>query len=84
MQDKWCIEERIKLVVVNSLSLNLKPDEVGEQLSELFGMDSLGVLEFVSGLEEEFEITIEPEKLELRTLGNLTLLTAYIRSCERH
>jgi acyl carrier protein len=83
MQNRSDVEERIKRVVINSLSLNLKPNEVGQQLSDLFGMDSLGVLEFIAGLEEEFGLTIEPEKLEIRVLGSLPLLAAYIQSRER-
>jgi acyl carrier protein len=48
------------------------------KLDESVGLDSLAVLEFVTALEKEFAITIEPELLRLDFVSDLGQLAAYI------
>ncbi len=56
---------RIKRVFLTSLHLNLSEADLDfeHSLDEVVGLDSLAVLEFVTALEKEFGITIEPELL---------------------
>ena len=51
---------------METLELNLDSDVIGEgtNLDELFGLDSVAIIEFVLGIEKEFGITIESDKLE--------------------
>ena len=71
---------RIRKVFVDSLGLNLNAAELDyeRKLDEYAGLDSLAVLEFVTALEKEFDITIEPELLRLEFVRDLPELAAYI------
>lgn len=73
-------KKRIGRVLVETLELNLDSDVIGEgtDLDQLFGLDSVAIIEFVLGIEKEFGITIEPDKLEPGLITNLDKLTAYI------
>jgi acyl carrier protein len=80
MIDESEIASRIRKVLIDALSLNLEEEDLrySEKLDELVGLDSLAVLEFVTALEKEFGITIEPEQLELEVLRDPNKLAAYI------
>lgn len=80
MIDESGIASRIRKVLIDALSLNLKEEDLrySKKLDELVGLDSLAVLEFVTALEKEFGITIEPEQLELEVLRDSERLAAYI------
>ena len=71
---------RIRRVFVESLCLNLKDEELHyeNRLDESVGLDSLAVLEFVTALEKEFGITMEPELLRLDFVRDLPRLAAYL------
>jgi acyl carrier protein len=73
------IANRIRSVFVQSLVLNLSPDETARisDLSSVAGLDSLSLLAFVAGLEKEFSHQIDPEHLKLAFLGDLQALTDY-------
>lgn len=74
------VKSKIRRVMINTLELNLKADEIGDSTNfdDLFGLDSIAVIEFVIALEKEFEITIESEYLDSKSLKNLDGLSAYI------
>lgn len=80
--DPTGIAARIRRVLIDSLSLDLRDEEVAyaERLDEVVGLDSLTVLEFVAALEKEFAIVLDPEHLELEKLKDLAALTSYIRA----
>jgi acyl carrier protein len=65
--EKSDITRRIRLVFVKSLDLNLDPDDPSfpSDLSSVAGMDSLALLQFLAGLEEEFCLQIEPDNLNM-------------------
>src|SRR4029077_16997302 len=71
---------RIRKVFVESLHLNLKEEDLDyeRKLDETVGMDSLAVLEFVTALEQEFGVTIDPEMLRLDFVRGLLPLASYI------
>jgi len=71
---------RIRKVFVESLHLNLKEEDLDyeRKLDETVGMDSLAVLEFVTALEQEFGVTIDPEMLRLDFVRDLRQLASYI------
>ena len=65
---------------VESLGLNLSEAELDyeRKLDEYAGLDSLAVLEFITAIEKEFGITIEPELLRLDFVSDLGELAAYV------
>jgi acyl carrier protein len=65
------ILEKVKSVVVDQL--NVEEDEVVDDASFIddLGADSLGIVELVMALEEEFGISIPDEDAEnIKTVGN--------------
>lgn len=78
--------DRIRRVFVESLHLNLRPEDLSyeDKLDEAVGMDSVAVLEFVAALEKEFAITFEPEMLTIDVIRDLRQLAAYLEErCAR-
>ena len=78
--DENNIISRILRVFEEALSLNLgliDESVQGSDLSLIVGLDSLAILEFVAGLEEEFNMEIEMERLNTEFLGDLEALVAY-------
>jgi len=73
------IVNRICAVFVRSLAVNVDTQNlpVVQDLSSVTGLDSLAMLRFVAGLEEEFGVEIEPERLNIQFLSNLQALTEY-------
>jgi len=71
---------RIRRVFVESLGLNLSEADLDyeRKLDEYAGLDSLAILEFITALEKEFGITIEPELLRLDFVSDLQELAAYV------
>ena len=74
------IRDRIRRVFIESLRLNIRENELSyeDKLDEVAGMDSIAVLEFVTALEKEFDISFEPEMLTIHVVGDLTRLVDYV------
>ena len=80
---------RIRKDFVESLHLNVRDEELPyEQMLEgAVILDSIAVLEFVTAVEKEFGITMEPKFLEVEFdfLRDLSVLGSYIeRRIETH
>jgi acyl carrier protein len=71
-----------RLVKVMNLALGTNIDEHGfsqvRRLDELIGFDSLTLLEWVAALEEEFQVTLPPERLRLEFLVDLDGMADYL------
>lgn len=67
---------------MDSLGLNLSEADLDyeRKLGEYAGLDSLAALEFVTALEKEFGITIEPELLRLEFVRDLDELAVYLEN----
>ena len=74
------IEKRILQVLESTLSVNLTLEEFRstKRLNSLMGMDSMAILEFVAGLENEFQFIFPPERLESDLLTDIPELVSYI------
>jgi len=74
------IKDRIKRVIIRDLQINLREDEIRsmKKLDDLFGMDSVAVIELIIGLEKEFNITIQPGYLDYQIFRDLDALTDFI------
>ncbi len=77
--------DRIRRVFVESLQLNVRAEDLPyeQKLDEVVGLDSLAILEFVTSVEKEFGVTIEPEWLRIDFLRDLPQLAAYIQDRTR-
>jgi len=86
MTSEESLKNRIRRILIDSLELKLQADEIEDSTNfdDVFGLDSVAVIEFVIALEKEFQITIAPEYLDSKNLKNLDRLSAYIKkSTER-
>jgi acyl carrier protein len=71
---------RIRRIFIESLHLNLREEDFSYEakLDEAVGLDSVAVLEFVTGIEKDFGITFEPEMLTIVLVRDLKKLAAYV------
>ena len=71
---------RIRRVFVESLHLNVRDNQVPyeQMLEEVAMLDSIALLEFVTAVEKEFGIKVEPELLDFDFLRDLPGLASYI------
>ena len=76
------IKERIKQFVINNFLLGIGSSTLNDDDSFLEKgiIDSTGVLELVSFIEEAFSIKVEDEELIPDNLDSLNKVTAYVHS----
>lgn len=74
------IENRIVQVIIRDLELNISQDELqsATRLDELFGMDSIAIVELAVGIEKEFDIKIPPEHLTVEMFQSLNTIAEHI------
>ncbi len=69
-------EERIKEIVCDIVGIAKEEINPDASFMDDMGLDSLRALEILAAIENEFSITIEPERLrEMTTLNNVIKLT---------
>jgi len=69
-------EERIKEIVCEIVGIDKDEINPDKFFIEDMGLDSLRALEILAAIENEFSITIEPERLrDMTTLNNVIKLT---------
>jgi len=76
------IENRIKKVIQKRLKMKAKMEVLSKEtplIGKGLGLDSVGVLELVVGLEEEFNIIFEDSELKRELFENIGSLTNYIK-----
>jgi len=71
---------RIRRVFVESLHLNIRDDQVPyeQMLEDVAILDSIALLEFVTAVEKEFGIRMDPALLDFDFLRDLPALALYI------
>ena len=76
------IEHRVKQVIIRKLSLEVDPDEIGDD-DQLFGggmgLNSMATIEIIVGLEEEFEIEVPDEDLRVELFDSVKTMADYVR-----
>jgi acyl carrier protein len=76
------IEDRVKQVIIRKLSLEVDPDEIGDD-DQLFGggmgLNSMATIEIIVGLEEEFEIEVPDEDLRVELFDSVKTMADYVR-----
>lgn len=77
------IEDRIKSVIVHTLSLEIDPVEI-EDADVLFGgemgLNSMAMIELVIGLEEEFGFEVSDEDLRAEVFESVQTIADYVCS----
>jgi len=75
------IERRIVQIIIRDLELNINKDDIlsAGRLDEMFGLDSIAILELVVGIEKEFNIKISDEYLTLETFQSVKTIAGHIR-----
>jgi acyl carrier protein len=77
---KSIVLARMVRVINRALGANLEVSELQREsrLNDLIGLDSMAQLEYVTALEQEFQITFPAEKLRLDFLADLYALAEYL------
>jgi len=75
------IESRILQVILRDLELNINKDKIQStsRLDELFGMDSIAIVELVVGIEKDFNIKIPDEYLSVEVFQSIKTIAEHIR-----
>lgn len=75
------ITHRVKEVIIRKLSLDVTPEEIGDE-DPLFGggmgLNSMATIEIVVGLEEEFEIQVPDEDLRVELFDSVKTMADYV------
>lgn len=76
------IEEKLKSKLVETLELSMNWNDLDNNLDLLvhFNIDSVTVLEFLVGIEEDFGIEIKDEELSIELLRSINQLSNFIKS----
>ena len=76
------IEDRLKRLIASRLFLKLAPEAIDEtkSLIDVYGVDSVSLLELVVGLEEEFGIAIPDEEFNLKHFETVAALASFVRN----
>ncbi len=77
------IEERVKQVIIRTLSLEVETEEI-DDADALFGGDlglnSMATIELIVGLEEEFGIEVPDEDLRVELFDSVQTMADYVRN----
>jgi acyl carrier protein len=76
------IEDRVKKVITERLKLKLNEGEISKNtplIGKGLGLDSVGVLELVVGLEQEFNIMFDDSEMNIELFENIGSVTNYIK-----
>ncbi|MDQ1352527.1 MAG: acyl carrier protein [Acidobacteriota bacterium] len=76
------IMNQLKEIIANKLDVNLKLDEIAENVSlyeDGLGLDSIAIVDLIVSIEKGFSISIQDEELNADLFKNLTTLADFIR-----
>jgi len=78
------IEDRIRNMMVTRLFMRIPPEDIkeDESLIEVYGVDSISLLELVVGVEEAFGIAIGDDEFDVKNFETVAALAEFIRGKE--
>jgi acyl carrier protein len=82
-QDTQGIVRQLKTILVKDLELNLKEEEIADDVRLLEGglaLDSVVVAELIARMEDQFGIRFEDQNLRVELFDNLTTLAEFVSS----
>ncbi|MFK5894034.1 MAG: phosphopantetheine-binding protein [Pseudomonadota bacterium] len=77
------IVNQLKLIVANELDVNIKLEEIDDNVSlfeEGIGLDSVAIMEFIALIETNFNIQFSDDELNLEPFKDLKTLAEFISS----
>lgn len=77
------IKKEVKSVIINSLELDIAPDEIDDNdplFGEGLGGNSMALVEVIVGLEKAFEIEISDEELIMDVFETVNSIAEFIKS----
>ena len=77
------IKKEVKSVIINSLELDIAPDEMDDNdplFGEGLGGNSMALVEVIVGLEKAFEIEISDEELIMDVFETVNSIAEFIKS----
>ena len=81
MPEEKCVIERVRELVVESLQLQIEPDQIDVD-EPLFGgdatVDSMGSLEIIAALEGEYGFRVPDDVLRVELFDSIRSLAAYV------
>ena len=78
------IEKKVKEVVLRAFDAQIDPEDIDMEvplMEDGIGLDSVSILEIITGIEEEFELTVEDEEISDELFESISSLVDYVRSC---
>jgi len=75
-------EKRVRRALWSVIGAYVPEEEVlqAERLDDLFGVDSLVIIEFITAIEKEFHIRLDSEELTYECIRDLGRLSQYLDS----
>ncbi|MCU0287095.1 MAG: phosphopantetheine-binding protein [Acidobacteria bacterium] len=76
------IMNQLKEIIAHKLDVNLKMDEINENVSlyeDGLGLDSIAIVDLIVSIEKAFSISIQDDELNAGLFKNLTTLADFIR-----
>lgn len=79
--DNVTIETTLKEMIVDRLFLKIAPSEIESEASlvDVYGVDSVSLLELVVGLEEQFGITVEDGDFNVNNFMTVAALRDFVK-----
>lgn len=79
--DKTEILSQLKEMIVERLFLPVKPEELKTDVSllDVYGVDSVCLLELVVGLEDQFGIVIEDGDFDVKNFETVDSIAAFVQ-----
>lgn len=75
------IVDRLKGIIAGKLDVNLKKEDIDENVSlfeDGLGLDSIAIVELIVNIEKEFDISIQDDELNAGLFRSLIVLGEFI------
>lgn len=76
------IEKKVKEVILRAFDAQIDPEDIDVEvplMEDGIGLDSVSILEIITGIEEEFELTVEDEEISDELFESISSLIDYVR-----
>lgn len=77
------IVKQLKEIITGKLDVNLKYDEIDENISlfeDGLGLDSIAIVDLIVSIEKQFSLSIEDQDLNADLFKNLVVLADFVQA----